>query len=119
MRSLVPLALLTLAACDPPMEEITPARYYYFERENVAYDVRAQYDPLVAGWFVRVWSLEYDLDFRDKGRAIQIVEQDLGPRLCGGGQMEVRPGDIWNGLAGDRIQYMPDLAAWQFVASCA
>jgi hypothetical protein len=119
MRRLMPLAVVALAACDPPMEEITPARYYSFEREGINYDLRAQFDPLEWGWFVRVWSLEVVLDGRDLARATQIVEQDLGPRLCGGEQMLVEPGEVWNDLAGDEIEQLPAFGGWQFVARCA
>ena len=119
MRRLMPLAVLALAACDPPLTEITPPRFYSFEREGIAYDMRAQYDPFEMGWFVRVWSLEVALDTRDLARTMQIVEQDLGPRLCGGEQMLVEPGEVWNPLAGDQIQQLPAYAGWQFVARCA
>lgn len=119
MRRLLPLAVIALAACDPPMSEITPPRFYSFEREGISYDLRAQFDPLVWGWFVRVWSIEVPVDARDEARAIQIVEQDLGPRLCGGEQMLIKPGRVWNGLAGDHIDYLQDFAGYQFVARCA
>ncbi len=119
MRRLMPLALVALAACDPPMTEITPPRFYSFESGGIDYDVRAQFDPLEWGWFVRVWSLEVPLDFRDEARAIQVVEQDLGPRLCGGEPMLVEPGEVWNPLAGDQVEFLPDFAGWQFVARCA
>ena len=118
MRRLMPLAVLALAACDPPLTEITPPRFYSFEREGIAYDMRAQFDPFEWGWFVRVWSLEVPLDLRDQGRVIQVVEQDLGPRLCGGEQMVVEPGEVWNPLAGDQIERLPDFGGWQFVARC-
>ncbi len=119
MRCLMPLAVLALAACDPPGQELFPPRFYSFEREGIAYDMRAQYDPFEVGWFVRVWSLEVDLDARDQASTIQIVEQDLGPRLCGGEQLLVEPGGVWNPLAGDQIEQLPDFAGWQFVARCA
>ena len=119
MRRLMPLAVLALAACDPPMTELTPPRFYSFEREGIIYDMRAQFDPYEWGWFVRVWSLEVDLDNRDLAGAMQVVEQDLGPRLCGGDQMVVEPGEVWNDLAGDQIQQLPEFGGWQFVARCA
>ena len=119
MRRLMPIALLALAACDPPMTEITPPRFYSFESEGVDYDLRAQFDPLEWGWFVRVWSLELPLDLRDQARAMQVVEQELGPRLCGGEQMVIDPGDVWNPLAGDEIEFLPAYGGWQFVARCA
>ena len=119
MRRLLPLAVLALAACDPPMSELTPPRFYSFEREGIYYDLRAQFDPLVLGWFVRVWSIEVPLDARDQAIAMQIVEQDLGPRLCGGEPMRIRQGNVWNPRAGDRIEYLPTFSGYQFVARCA
>ena len=119
MRRLMPLAFVALAACDMPLTEITPPRFYSFEREGINYDLRAQFDPYEWGWFVRIWSLEMDLDLRDQARAIQIVEQDLGPRLCGGEQMLVKPGRVWNPLAGSQIEQLPAFGGWQFVARCA
>jgi hypothetical protein len=118
MRRIMPLALVALAACDPPMTELFPPRFYGFEREGISYDLRAQYDPFESGWFVRVWSLETDLDARDLARTVQIVEQDLGPRLCEGDQMLVEPGEVWNPLAGDEIEPLPAFGGWQFVARC-
>lgn len=119
MRSLLPFAVIALAACDPPATELTPPRFYTFEREGISYDLRAQFDPFVWGWFVRVWSLEVPMDARDLAVALQIVEQDLGSRLCGGEPMTIRPGDVWNGQAGERIQYLPAFAGYQFLARCA
>ena len=118
MRRLLPLAVLALAACDPPASELTPPSYYSFEHEGISYDMRAQFDPLVWGWFVRVWSIEVQPDLRDEAAAIQLVEKDLGPQLCAGHEMEVKPGRVWNPMAGNGIEYMPNFAGFQFVARC-
>ncbi len=119
MRRLLPLAVMALAACDPPMTELTPPRFYTFEREGISYDMRAQFDPFVRGWFVRVWSIEVPMDARDEAIAKQLVEAQLGPRLCGGEPLRIEPGRVWNGQAGDGIEVLPDFPGYQFVARCA
>ncbi len=119
MRRLLPLAVMALAACDPPMTELTPPRFYTFDREGVSYDMRAQFDPFVWGWSVRVWSIEVPMDARDVAVAMQLVEQDLGPRLCGGEPMRINPGADWDGLTGDHIQFLPTFPGYQFRARCA
>lgn len=120
MRRLLPFALvLLLPACDPPMEEILPASYHTVDRGAVRYEVRAQFDPFERGWFVRVFSIQDPLGLDDVDLATSIVEEDLGPRVCDGGQLHVDPGEVWNPLAGDEMTYLVGLDTWQFVARCA
>lgn len=116
---LLSLALLLLAACDPPKQEFSPARYYTVRHDNVPYGMRAEFDPLAAGWFIRVAALSGIFDLVDPQEAIAFVEDEMSPRLCGGGRLSIEPGEIWNPLAGDRITPMPTLPGWQFLARCA
>lgn len=119
MRALLPLAVLAMAACDPPLEELYPPRFYAFDRDGITYDVRAQYDPFARKWFTRVMSIERPLDADDGAFATALVEQDLGPQLCGGDYLAVQPGEVWNPLAGDRVEFLEDLGAWHLVGACS
>ncbi len=119
MRVLLPLAVLALAACDPPMGELFPPRFYTFDRDGIAYDVRAQYDPFAMSWFTRVTSIERPLEADDEGLATALVEQDLGREVCGGNMLAVRPGEVWNPMAGDRVAFLEDLGSFQLVGRCS
>ena len=118
MRALLPLAVLALAACDPPLEELYPPRFYGFDRAGITYDVRAQYDPFARKWFTRVMSIERPLELDDAALASALVERDLGRELCEGNLLDVEPGEVWNPLAGDRVEFLEDLGAWHLVGSC-
>ena len=118
MRALLPLGVLVLAACDPPLDELYPARFYAFETDGITYQVRAQYDPFERGWFTRVTSIERPLHADDLAFATGLVENDLGPLVCDGNVLDVEPGDIWNPLAGDQIEFIEGPGSFQLVGRC-
>ena len=117
--AVLPLAVLALAACEPPLEELFPPRFYTFEHEGIAYGVRAQYDPFERGWFTRVTSIELPLDADDLEFAVAMVENQVGPLVCGGMRLDVEPGDIWNDWAGNQVEFLEDVGAWQLVGRCS
>lgn len=118
MRAVLPLAVLGLAACDGPLEELFPPRFYSFDRAGITYEARAQFDPFEMGWFVRILSIEAPLEAEDVEIATRIAEADLGPLLCDGNALDVEPGGVWNPLAGSQVAYMEDLDAWHLVGRC-
>ncbi|HET7410961.1 MAG TPA: hypothetical protein VFJ13_12255 [Paracoccaceae bacterium] len=118
MRAFLAVCLLTLAACDPPLEEVFPARFYSFDRGGIVYETRAQFDPFEHGWFVRVTSIQDPLEADDLDFALALTETDLGPLICGGNALDVEPGEVWNPLAGDQVEFLDDLDSFQFVGRC-
>ena len=118
MRVFMALCLLTLAACDPPLEEVFPARFYSFDRDGIIYETRAQFDPFEHGWFVRVTSIQSPLGPNDLDFALSIAENDLGPHICDGNALGVEPGNVWNPAAGDQIEYLAGLGTYSLVGRC-
>ena len=118
MRPFMPLAVLALAACDPPLEDMFPARFYSFEREGTVYEARAQFDPFEHGWFLRITSIERPLEVGDLELALALAKNGVGPLVCDGNALEVEPGGVWNPLAGDQIEFLDDLGTYQLVGRC-
>lgn len=119
MRAFLPLAVLVLAGCEPPLQELFPPRFYSFEEDGITYNLRAQYDPFVRGWFTRVTSVERPLNADDLVFALGMVENRLGPLVCEQMRLDVDQGDIWNDWAGNRIEFLEDLGTYQMVGRCS
>lgn len=118
MRAFLPLCLLMLAACDPPLEEVFPARFYSFDHNGLTYEARAQFDPFKHGWSVRMTSIQHPLEPRDMEFAVALAENELGPQLCGGNALEVETGEAWGAMAGRQILYLDGPETFMFVGSC-
>lgn len=119
MRALLPLAVLALAACDPPLEELHSPRYYTLERGGVPYEARAQFDPFERGWFIRVTSLVSPLEIENQAVVFAAVQEGLAPQLCESGALAIKQGDVWNPLAVKEVLFLPDLGAFQLVGRCS
>lgn len=119
MRALLPLAVLALAACSPPMQELYPARFYSFARDGVPYELRAQYDPFERGWFVRVNSLTGPLPLASQGVVMAMMQENLAPAICDSGALAIKQGHVWNQFAAEEVLFLPELGAWQVVGRCA
>jgi hypothetical protein len=118
MRALMPLAVLALAACDPPLEEVFPARFYSFEQDGIVYEARAQFDPFEHGWFLRVTSIEVPMEADDLDLAVSLAENAVGPLVCDGDALDVEPGGVWNPLAGGQVEFLEYLDTFQLVGRC-
>lgn len=119
IRRLLPLAVLALAACDPPLEELYPPRFYTLSHATVPYEVRAQYDPFERGWFIRVTSLMYPLEFHTAPFVLSVLQEGLAPEICGEQALAIKQGDVWNPFAVKEALFLPDLGAFQFVGRCS
>ena len=119
MRVLLPLAVMALAACDPPLEELYPSRFYTFSHATVPYEMRAQWDPFERGWFIRVTSLTYPLTLQTEPAVLSAIQQGLAPELCEGRALAIKQGDVWNPFAVKEVLLLPNLGAFQFVGRCS
>lgn len=119
MRWTIPLIFLGLAACDAPLEEAFPPQSFSFAQDGRTMDVRAQFDPLEYGWFVRVSDRNGRLELTDRPGVLTLVTQQVGPDLCEGAGMDLRPGNVITGFGAPRERYLPSIGEWQFVATCA
>ena len=120
MTRYLPLIALFLAACSSPFEEFLPAETHTFKSGTRTYVVRAQYDPFERGWFARVslpngMRLEPD----DRAAVLNVVQDQLGPKVCDGEKLEVVPEVIWTRHGGKTIHYLPQIGMWQLVGTCA
>lgn len=112
------LALMLLAACDPPLDPIFHAKFHSFERDGVVYETRSQFDPFERGWFIRALSIQQPLTVADRDFTLQLVSDQLGPLLCSGNAMKVLSGTSWNKFAGYRTSYLEDPGVFQLVGRC-
>lgn len=119
MRALLPLAVLALAACDPPMQELYPPRYYTLSHATVPYEVRAQWDPFERGWFIRATSLRGPLDFASAPYVLSVIQRDLAPAICEEQALAIRHGEVWNPFNVKEALFLPSLGAFQFVGRCS
>ena len=119
MRALMPLAVLALAACDPPFEERFPSRFYTISHHTVPYEMRAQYDPFERGWFIRVTSLTHPLELSSEPSVLAAIQQQLAPSLCESGALAIRQGEVWNPFTVKEVLFLPELGAFQFVGRCS
>ena len=120
MRRLIPLVMaLPLAACDAPMEEVWPLHSYAIEHGGRVYNVRAQYDPFELGYYVRVWAAAGELNVSDGPAVVAAVEEGLGPELCNGGRLDHTRSGVFSHPEGSTGLFMPELATWELLASCA
>ncbi|MEM7056886.1 MAG: hypothetical protein AAF557_04810 [Pseudomonadota bacterium] len=119
MIRILPLIAMLLAACDQPLQELYPAERHTIETEQRTYLVRAEYDPFERGWFALVsvpdgGRLEPD----DRFAVFDVVQNKLGPKVCDGAALEVKPEKIWTGHGAKSIRYMPVNGEWQLLGRC-
>ena len=120
MKYLIPLMFLGLAACDSVLEHQHPRQQFAIEHEGTVYDVSAQFDAIQRGWFARIAApLGERLEKSDRAQVFAVFERKLGPKVCDGDPLEVRPGRIWSGFGAEKIRYLHDLGQWQIVGHCA
>ena len=120
-RSLTALiSLVVLGACSPLPEEVWPAETHTFTTDKRTYQVRAEFDPFEMGWFARVsvpngGRLEPD----DRFDVFDVVQKQLGPKVCEGANLTVEPEPLWTGHGGKSIRYLPVVGEWQLMGRCA
>ena len=116
---ILPLMAIVLAGCSSPIEELYPTEKHVFKTGAETFHVKAQYDPFERGWFARVsvpngGRLEPD----DRFKVFDLVQKQLGPKVCDGLMLEVKPEQIWTGHGGKSIRYLPVNGEWQFLGRC-
>ncbi len=120
MIRILPLIALILAGCSSPFEELYPAEKHMFKAGQKTYQVSAQYDPFERGWFARVSVPNGGrLEPNDRAAVFNLVQMQLGPKVCEGATLEVKPEKIWTGHDGKSIRYMPVNGEWQLLGRCA
>lgn len=123
---LLTLPAMILGACVGPLEGLIDPETFAVTRDEREIAVRAHYDPLEFAWFTRVYEPDGYLSYEDRALAIDVVRTDVGPQICGEGEvLAFEPGQVWNatlrfddntslGLS----HYMEDTGEWRIVAEC-
>lgn len=119
MIRFIPLVAVLLVACSPLPQELYPAEKHTFEADDRTYLVRAEYDPFERGWFAKVSRPDgLRLEPDDRFAVFDVVQNKLGPKLCEGTALEVKPEKIWTRHRGKSIRYLPGNGEWQLLGRC-
>ena len=117
MKRFLPLIVLGLAACDPPLEQQYPPQAMEFKHNDHVLDVRLQKDP-IAGWTARIASRYHKLAEEDREAMIALVESQIGPKVCTDSRpIVVTDEETWHGQT-STVMYMGNLGIWRIVGSC-
>ena len=118
MSRLIPLVILLVAACDAPLEHIYPRENMNIYRDGIHYRVRAQFDPIQYEWFTRVWSPNKRLGEEDREIVFDLVEGEVGPKLCEGQRLKIEDGETWHKWTGPKIELAKDIGEWRLIGAC-
>ena len=118
------LAAGTLAACDPPLEELSDARAFVVEAEQGDVYVRSRYDALQGAWYTTMVPVLGPEVAIGRVEAIRLIEGEVGERICEDGTMRYAASGPW-GLTGDLIAPtsamipLESRGGWQIFGRCS
>lgn len=120
--ALAALAVLGLAACEPPLiDEATPSQRITVVRDGIAYDAVVQFDVFQQAYVSRIYPRMLRDAALTREEAISVVETGIGPQVCEGGGPIAFEEDAAISLFGytETVEDLSSVGGWQIVARCA